>query len=406
MSVITIFNGLFCGQEAVVDEIVQSTGHRLITDDVIVEEASALSGIDKAKIQKAFSSKSSVFNQFTHEKECSIAYLKLAVAQMLEHENILNVGYASLLVPRNISHILRVCMIANMAFRIDVAKNEKDVSPDDAAQIISLDDGHRSKWTQTLFSIKDPWDKSLYDMVLPMEKTNPEKVSALIKENLLKDALRRSQESQTAVMDFLLEAKVSVCLANAGHNVGVQSKNGGIRLIINKKVLMLNRLEDELKTLVQDISGVESIETCVEQEDQQAHVYRKHSLESPSKVLLVDDEREFVQTLSERLQMRDMGCVVAFDGESALELVRNDDPEVMILDLKMPGIDGMEVLNQVKKIRPEIEVIVLTGHGSEQDQQTCMDMGAFAYMQKPIDINILSTLLNDAHKKIKTSVVQ
>jgi two-component system response regulator CpxR len=83
-------------------------------------------------------------------------------------------------------------------------------------------------------------------------------------------------------------------------------------------------------------------------------------------VLLVDDEREFVQTLSERLQLREMGSVVAYDGESALSLVNEDEPEVMIIDLKMPGIDGIEILKKVKQTRPEIEVIVLTGHGCEE----------------------------------------
>ncbi len=93
-------------------------------------------------------------------------------------------------------------------------------------------------------------------------------------------------------------------------------------------------------------------------------------------MLLVDDEREFVQTLSERLLLRDMGSAVAYDGESALEMLREDEPEVMILDLKMPGIDGMEVLRQVKATQPDIEVIILTGHGNETDRETCMGLGA------------------------------
>jgi DNA-binding NtrC family response regulator len=118
-------------------------------------------------------------------------------------------------------------------------------------------------------------------------------------------------------------------------------------------------------------------------------------------VLLVDDEREFVQTLSERLELRQMGSAVAYDGESALSLVAEDDPEVMIIDLKMPGIDGMEILKQVKTTRPEIEVIVLTGHGTEADRKRCMQLGAFAYMQKPVDIDELSETLKRAHEKIQ-----
>jgi DNA-binding NtrC family response regulator len=121
----------------------------------------------------------------------------------------------------------------------------------------------------------------------------------------------------------------------------------------------------------------------------------------PSKVLLVDDEREFIQTLSERLMMRDMGSAVAYDGESALKLIKDDEPEVIIVDLKMPGIDGFDVLRKVKETHPEIEVIIVTGHGSEEDRRLCMDLGAFAYLQKPLDINVLSDTIQEANEKIR-----
>jgi CheY-like chemotaxis protein len=203
------------------------------------------------------------------------------------------------------------------------------------------------------------------------------------------------------VNDFLLAAGIETALADAGHHVNVRAQKGRITLTIDKQVLMLGRLEDELKSIVTKVPGVTSVEVLVEQVSLPSGIYRKRSGELPSKVLLVYDEREFVQTLSERLQMRDMGSVVAFDGKSALDLIQSDEPDVMIIDLKMPGIDGMTVLKQAKQTRPGIEVIVLTGHGSEQDRKTCMGLGAFAYMQKPVDINLLSDTLKKAHEKVK-----
>jgi CheY-like chemotaxis protein len=181
----------------------------------------------------------------------------------------------------------------------------------------------------------------------------------------------------------------------------VTAENGAVVLTINKQVLMLGRLEEELKSIAEAIAGVQSVTTLVGRDFHQAQIYRKHSFEVPARVLLVDDEREFVQTLSERLELRDMGSAVAYDGESALNVVAEDDPEVMIIDLKMPGIDGMEILKQVKTTRPEIEVIVLTGHGNEADRKRCMQLGAFAYMQKPVDIDELSQILKKAHEKIQ-----
>jgi DNA-binding NtrC family response regulator len=73
----------------------------------------------------------------------------------------------------------------------------------------------------------------------------------------------------------------------------------------------------------------------------------------------------------------------------------------MIVDLKMPGIDGLEVLRKVKETRPEIEVIVLTGHGHVADRELCMKLGAFAYLQKPLDINELSEIIKKANEKIR-----
>ncbi len=121
-------------------------------------------------------------------------------------------------------------------------------------------------------------------------------------------------------------------------------------------------------------------------------------IKSAARVLLVDDEREFVQTLAERLELRDMHARVAFDGPAAIQIVQQDQaPMVLVIDLKMPGMDGMQVLQQVKRMRPELPVIVLTGHGGEQDRQGCMQAGAFAYLQKPVNINQLHELLQQAY---------
>ncbi|MGE4552453.1 MAG: response regulator, partial [Desulfovibrionaceae bacterium] len=172
-------------------------------------------------------------------------------------------------------------------------------------------------------------------------------------------------------------------------------------ITINQNVMLLSRLEEELKELASRVDGVGRVEVKVGKDFYQTDVYRKVDLDMPAKVLLVDDEREFVQTLSERLEMRDVGSHVVFDGASALEMVSQDEPDVMILDLKMPGIDGIEVLKRVKAEKPGVEVIILTGHGSEADKDLCMSLGAFAYLQKPVNIDVLSETLRRANEKAR-----
>jgi len=107
------------------------------------------------------------------------------------------------------------------------------------------------------------------------------------------------------------------------------------------------------------------------------------------KVLLVDDEEDYVRTMAERMEMREMGSDVALSGEAALAMVEEDQPDVMVLDLRMPGIGGMEVLEKVKAEYPNLQVIILTGHGSDKEEETARRLGAFDYLRKPVDITNL-----------------
>jgi len=111
-------------------------------------------------------------------------------------------------------------------------------------------------------------------------------------------------------------------------------------------------------------------------------------------VLLVDDEKEFVDTLAERISLRMLNPLVAYSGQEALEMMKQIIPDVIVLDLKMPGMDGSEVLNRIRESHPEVNVIILTGHGDENDRLTMEKMGAVGYLQKPIDIEILLETIN------------
>ncbi len=400
MFVITLFSGSFCNNENVEASLTGATGAQLVTEQQIVEKASSISSITATKIREAFLEKTSIFNKFTHEKERSIAYLRLAVAEMLAQDNVVITGFPAHLIPTSISHVLRVCLIAELKHRIGQAA-ELGTGEKEALKLIQESDKNSSNWVSTLVDNNDPWDKALYDIVVPMNVTSVADAVSLISEKAQSPALASSDASAQAVKDFLLAARVETTLADEGHNVVVSAKEGKVVLTINKNVLMVKRLEEDLQSIVHKVEGVQAVETVIGKGFYQTDIYRQFDFETPSKVLLVDDEREFVQTLSERLMMREMSSAVAYDGESALSIVDEDEPEVMILDLKMPGIDGIEVLKKVKATKPEIEVIILTGHGSEADKKVCMDLGAFAYLQKPVDIDLLSKTLKLANDKIK-----
>jgi DNA-binding NtrC family response regulator len=122
---------------------------------------------------------------------------------------------------------------------------------------------------------------------------------------------------------------------------------------------------------------------------------------SIANVLLVDDEAEFVETFSERLAMRNLEVSKAFNGEEALQILEtNKNTEVVILDVKMPGMDGVETLAEIKKRYPLVEVIMLSGHADVESAIDGMKQGAFDYLMKPCDMDqILAKVTEAAAKK-------
>ncbi len=120
---------------------------------------------------------------------------------------------------------------------------------------------------------------------------------------------------------------------------------------------------------------------------------------SPTKVLLVDDEAEFASALAERLRLRNYEARAVFRAEDALNIIRSDPPDVILLDFRMPGMDGLEALQIIKKIVPSIEIIMLTGLEESQSIEEAKRSGIFEYIMKPADINELILKIDQARKK-------
>jgi DNA-binding NtrC family response regulator len=116
-------------------------------------------------------------------------------------------------------------------------------------------------------------------------------------------------------------------------------------------------------------------------------------------VLLVDDESEFLDTLVKRIKKRNVNAHGVASGEEALAFLNQQPVDVVVLDVRMPGMDGIQALREIKQRYPLIEVIMLTGHASLEVAIEGMELGAFDYMMKPIEIDELLYKLQDAYKK-------
>ena len=117
------------------------------------------------------------------------------------------------------------------------------------------------------------------------------------------------------------------------------------------------------------------------------------------KVLVVDNEEEFASTLAARLNLRNIAAASAFSGSEALAAVDEFRPDVVILDLQMPDMGGLAVLAQIKAMRPATDVILMTGHGSLESGISGMELGAFDYLVKPVDLDTLLERIVEAFQR-------
>lgn len=117
------------------------------------------------------------------------------------------------------------------------------------------------------------------------------------------------------------------------------------------------------------------------------------------RVLVVDDENDFRETIVKRLNARKLVADGAASGVKALQILEDKDFDVIVLDVKMPDMDGIETLRHIKKLKPEIEVIMLTGHASVEFGIKGMQLGAFDYVMKPAPLNELLDTISQAYNK-------
>ncbi|MFP5238432.1 MAG: response regulator [Acidobacteriota bacterium] len=122
-----------------------------------------------------------------------------------------------------------------------------------------------------------------------------------------------------------------------------------------------------------------------------------------ARILVVDDERDYNETIVKRLRRRGYEAETALSGPEALELLGRKSFDVALLDIMMPGMDGIEVLRELKKRTPEVEVILLTGHASVESGVLGMSIGANSYLLKPVDFDELLAAIGQAYERKRLS---
>jgi two-component system response regulator CpxR len=395
MSVIAIVSNHYESGDEVARRVAERLDYAYVSD-ALLEDTAGKHGTTVKKLRRAMAGDRTLFNAITHDYEKSVVYIKSSLATLLAKDGIVLYGPATYLVPTSIHHVLRVGLVVEREHRLELAVQREGLSLKEAEARLVRREEELARWVQEQAG-SAPWDPSLFDIKLPLPGTAQDEAVDLICEAITRDALRMTDVTIKAALDFMLATRVQLALLEKGqYNTAVTADGGKVTVTQVSKPAPQGALGRTVHALRQESQQEAAGPIARSVEGVEEVVVRLSSARRAAKTLLVDDEEEYVTTLSERLGMRDIAADVVYDGHQALAAVEVEEPEVMILDLKMPGIDGLEVLRRVKREHPNIQVIVVTGHGSEEDERTARQLGAFDYLHKPVDIATLAAKINEA----------
>jgi len=398
VAVITIDSATFCHGPEAADRAAKRLGISCLADREIFAAAAELAGAETGALERIVYGPAPVIAPSARRSAVAVAALRLAMIDAVAADGLVYHGLLGHLLSTTLNHVLRVCLAGTHDYRLAEA-GQQEIGERDAKRRIKADDEARAEWIDLVVGLGS-WDTNMYDIFVAMQKTPLDDTVDLICDHARRPVLALTGGGERTLADVRRAAAVNLELAREGHDVDVVCDAERATILIKKYSIFRDRQHRELEKIALGIEGVSSVEVRPGPSFKEPDISFKIDLDVPSKVLLVDDEQEFVNTLSERLETRQMTPAIAYDGEEALAMVADDQPEVMVLDLKMPGIDGIEVLRRMKRTHPETEVIILTGHGSTAEEELAAELGAFAYLRKPVDIEELTETMKAAYRKI------
>ncbi len=404
MFIISIISSKGCNEELIIQKLKELTGFELVTDDDVLKKVEEKYKVDKDKVKTSIFKPMSfvTFDKLKHKKH--LCMFKISLAEILIDFNKIYYGFGTYFIPEDLKNILKVCLGCDKAYRIGNYARNNLVSLYISEKAIKEYDKLLLLFSRYHLN-KQPFSPVYFDVNIDVSKYNPEDVAFKIFELIRCKSVEKIEVEKTKLNDFLIATQIQFHFLQQGEDVDAIFKNGKLTILLKKYKILMENYYKQIKEKIPSHSEIKEVEVIPGKEITITSSMTM-KLEKPQKVLLVDDEVEFVDTLSERLQSREFKTAVAYSGEEAIESLNRDLPDVIILDLKMPGIDGLEVLRRVKKEHPETEVIILTGHGSEREKNIAFELGAFAYLEKPVNIELLSETIRKAYEKVYRKKIQ
>lgn len=258
MTIVTISRGSFSMGRAVAEKAAKRLGFECLSRDVLIE-ASDKFNIPEIKLVHAVIDAPSFLNRFTHGQESYIAYIQSALTRHLCQDNIVYHGLAGHVFLKNVSHVLKVCIIADMETRVANLMESERMSEQVAISWLTKVDKERRKWTQQLYGV-DPWDPVLYDMVIKIEKFDPDEAAEMIYQSARLNRFAATADSRREMEDLALACEVKADLAAKFPGVKVTNTGGNIVVYIGAGDHNHRKLSSSANGLRTKMKGINNIE--------------------------------------------------------------------------------------------------------------------------------------------------
>ena len=256
MAIITINRGSYSRGKQVAEKLAEKLGYECISRDILLE-ASDEFNIPEVKLIRALHDPASVLERFRHGKDRYISYIYAALLQHVRKDNIVYHGLAGQFFLRDIPHVLKVRVIADMKDRVKEEMRRENISAEEALYILNKDDEERRKWALQLYGA-DSWDSRLYDIVLHIGRLTVDNAVDILFDTVQKPNFQTSGESRQLVDDLALSATVKAALTKIAPKVKTAADHGKIHIsnLDNEKG---SKEEAQIKAIAMQVDGVEEV---------------------------------------------------------------------------------------------------------------------------------------------------
>lgn len=261
MAVITISRGSYSKGKEIAEKVSQKLGYECISREILLE-ASEHFNIPEIKLARAIHDAPSILDRFTYGKEKYTAYIRETLLEHIAKDNVVYHGLAGHFFLREVPHVLKVRIIANMQERVKEEMRRENISEDEAWHLLKKDDQERRKWALHLFGI-DTWDPSLYDIVLHIDNLTIDDAVDILCDAAKRLCFQTTEASQKILQDLVLGARAQAALVGRFPAAKVNSLEGAIYVTLDAPFPLQSeeKISQEVAELLKDIEGITTVKT-------------------------------------------------------------------------------------------------------------------------------------------------